>query len=544
MSRSVSQASDLSRAPHPSTTSSLFPANTMMDRLYQDDANAQLLGGHARHSTGRLPEVQEDPLPDCGQNPMDFIMSTEDDSASFASASYPGAYYAPHHTGHYFQYPANVLTSVSSSTPSLVSVDSAAIPETTPLTRDNSSVGESFVGAFELARLDSTNMSIARTESHDPFGRDFYLGSGTKQAAADGAYPVGSFAGRPAEYPDDADSAEMHRSSSNTSTRSTASNQERRAKEARERQILNSLRNNNIKPKPCDPTAKPTATLTPPALEASHSAGAKKDPVALGKTQYQRPKHPKIHCNQCNDQPDGFRGEHELRRHVLSKHADTVTKWVCREPEGNTGVAVVNPLSKCKACLGKKQYGAYYNAAAHLRRAHFRKRAARGRKGEREGESRAGKGGGDWPPMGELKHWMRKVQVRNNIIVGEGEEVGMDVGAGAGVGMEAAADIEFMTYGNGGALDYAGLDSAEYPDMLPELTVDTIDAIDVPAESIMPGAGGLSPFSSVSDMSPMQRDLSYDGFEGSFAGSHEMSPSMPYMEFSPVDEYGMAIGGV
>ncbi len=57
----------------------------------------------------------------------------------------------------------------------------------------------------------------------------------------------------------------------------------------------------------------------------------------------------------------------------------------------------VVPLSKCKACLTQKRYGAYYNAAAHLRRAHFN-------------PNRGGKASGDWPPMTALKDWMREVR--------------------------------------------------------------------------------------------------------------------------------------
>jgi len=60
----------------------------------------------------------------------------------------------------------------------------------------------------------------------------------------------------------------------------------------------------------------------------------------------------------------------------------------------------------------KKKYGAYYNAAAHLRRAHFKpKQRCRGKsaKVEEKLEKRGGKGGGDWPPMPELKRWMKEV---------------------------------------------------------------------------------------------------------------------------------------
>jgi hypothetical protein len=66
-------------------------------------------------------------------------------------------------------------------------------------------------------------------------------------------------------------------------------------------------------------------------------------------------------------------------------------------------------LKSCKQCRAGKKYGAYYNAAAHLRRAHFNPRK-RGRKSKGE-EKRGGKAGGDWPPMESLKlHWMKEVE--------------------------------------------------------------------------------------------------------------------------------------
>lgn len=47
--------------------------------------------------------------------------------------------------------------------------------------------------------------------------------------------------------------------------------------------------------------------------------------------------------------------------------------------------------------MTQKHYGAYYNAAAHLRRAHFN-------------PHRGGKASGDWPPMSLLRDWMREVR--------------------------------------------------------------------------------------------------------------------------------------
>jgi hypothetical protein len=145
--------------------------------------------------------------------------------------------------------------------------------------------------------------------------------------------------------------------------------------------------------------------------------GSENRPVqAITKAPYQRPKHDRVFCKLCNECPEGFRGQHELGRHHDRCHKEQVKKWVCVEPPDgviNPSYRPVNSLSKCKACSNqKKRYGAYYNAAAHLRRAHFKpKQRGRGKsaKVEEKLERRGGKGGGDWPPMCELKRWMKEV---------------------------------------------------------------------------------------------------------------------------------------
>ena len=111
----------------------------------------------------------------------------------------------------------------------------------------------------------------------------------------------------------------------------------------------------------------------------------------------------RVYCDRCNEYPEGFRGEHELRRHTDAKHSTLVRRWICCEPENSkdTTPKPVVPLAGCKACMTQKQYGAYYNAAAHLRRAHF-------------SPHRGSKASGDWPPMAVLKDWMREVRQQQN----------------------------------------------------------------------------------------------------------------------------------
>ncbi|TVY25678.1 Transcriptional regulator [Lachnellula hyalina] len=126
------------------------------------------------------------------------------------------------------------------------------------------------------------------------------------------------------------------------------------------------------------------------------------------KPTYQKPKHDRVYCKSCEDYPDGFRGEHELRRHEDREHKSTIKKWICVQPT-DPGSHPVPELSlpNCKSCLQLKSYGAYYNAAAHLRRAHFKPKAQVRPKNI---EQKGGNEGGDWPPMSELKHWLKEIE--------------------------------------------------------------------------------------------------------------------------------------
>ncbi|AEO65422.1 uncharacterized protein THITE_2112395 [Thermothielavioides terrestris NRRL 8126] len=151
-------------------------------------------------------------------------------------------------------------------------------------------------------------------------------------------------------------------------------------------------------PQTMDPGRRHTVAESPTFVR--HSGRVVTSPVATPRIRpsYQRPPLRRVYCTKCNEYPEGFRGEHELRRHNDAKHAALVKRWVCTQPPESSGSPQpVIPLAKCKACVTQKRYGAYYNAAAHLRRAHFN-------------PHRGGKASGDWPPMSILKDWMREVR--------------------------------------------------------------------------------------------------------------------------------------
>lgn len=157
--------------------------------------------------------------------------------------------------------------------------------------------------------------------------------------------------------------------------------------------------------------AMTSPTSTPP-LSASPSQYKLEKPQHLdienGEiTKYRRPQQvPRLLCPQCNENPIGFRGEHELRRHHDRAHNFPRKVWICVDPHTETaeGWRPQRSLDICKQCREGKQYNIYYNAAAHLRHAHFSPRK-RGRQGRTEERGRRGgeRGIGNIPPIDWLK---------------------------------------------------------------------------------------------------------------------------------------------
>jgi hypothetical protein len=79
-----------------------------------------------------------------------------------------------------------------------------------------------------------------------------------------------------------------------------------------------------------------------------------------GSTQaYKRLHHPKSYCLHCEDHPDGFRGDHELQRHVARAHSNSREVCICVDKsEGGKF------LAGCKAYRTQKHYETDYSAAA------------------------------------------------------------------------------------------------------------------------------------------------------------------------------------
>ncbi|KIW14013.1 hypothetical protein PV08_06794 [Exophiala spinifera] len=129
--------------------------------------------------------------------------------------------------------------------------------------------------------------------------------------------------------------------------------------------------------------------------------GTVKHKAAIARATRQPPLRKTTFCQFCSDQPQGFHGDHELRRHIDRHHASLRRVWICKDASASGTF-----LSNCKACRNGKTYGANYNAAAHLRRAHFNPCKTRRGGRSKKSENRGGMGGGNYPSMEFLKNWM------------------------------------------------------------------------------------------------------------------------------------------
>ncbi len=206
---------------------------------------------------------------------------------------------------------------------------------------------------------------------------------------------------------------DMRRSASSSSSESTASEASASMsissrQSRREREINAQAASRKIAPKAMFGNCETeSASSNVRMAKIKSEDGSSKTVGVLTKAPYVRPQHPKIMCKFCNEKPDGFRGTHELERHIARAHAVKRKGYICIDSSPDQKF-----LANCKHCRNKKTYGAYYNAAAHLRRTHFHPRK-RGKKGKND-EKRGGIGGGDDPPMDILKqHWIREVEVTN-----------------------------------------------------------------------------------------------------------------------------------
>jgi hypothetical protein len=169
-----------------------------------------------------------------------------------------------------------------------------------------------------------------------------------------------------------------------------------------------------IDPLPTKETVLTALTVDTPTTSPTYQAPGKTPPRRVLR----------LKCPACNDYPDGFRSEHELRRHSNRVHRKTRKVWMTIDTSPDKTF-----LANCKACQTGKRYNECYNAASHLRRMHFHPHKRGERKMTAAEARRGGKPGDLDPSMEVLKaNWLREVE---EVVAEDGDEEAEDGKANA-----------------------------------------------------------------------------------------------------------------
>jgi hypothetical protein len=390
-----------------------------------------------RSTSQRKPELEQvaelESLP--GINPADFVLKTEMAGPPFLQLP-PSPMTIPTTTELKHRFSNSPRHSYNIPTPTTPMSDSLTTATTLPsnMSRRNSLCNEPLLESIQMMNVHSNtsfstdlnpvdhtlydqatpHSSCHSRRSSNEEQSQLLVGAGGASHDSQFSHSFSALEANAAQFHSSTFGEKMEKSLSNESTSSSSTSSSRSKQRLQAQNALALAR--PLMPKGGSEMSRDNSSQSMVRLDSKDGS---QDKIAISKPTYQRPRHDRVYCKQCDDHPDGFRGEHELRRHQDRQHKLMVKKWVCIQPTQNSAdiPKPVVPLHKCKACTTqKKKYGAYYNAAAHLRRAHFRPKVTKGRAKASKVEKvedmhkRGGKGGGDWPSMAVLKFWMMEVE--------------------------------------------------------------------------------------------------------------------------------------